>query len=289
MSDQSEMADVDFDAEAYLDRLAETPDAQIQLGEAAIALSALDHPGIKAGRYLHHLKVLGDDVAAQYQALLKEGKPDDLKTRLETLKDVLHGAFHYSGDRDTYEDLQNADLIRVIDRAKGLPVALSVLYITAARAQGWEIDGLDMPGHFVCRLEKDGERLMFDPFDDAHILEAPDLRRIIKKTLGEHAELSAEYYNPASNRDILMRLQNNIKYRQIEAEDYEAALKTVQKMQKVDSGEWRLLLDAGVLYARTGRVKEAIEALARYIEKAPDIRDRMEAELLLNQLNEQLD
>ncbi|MBK7361975.1 MAG: transglutaminase family protein [Micavibrio sp.] len=184
--------------------------------------------------------------------------------------------------------MQNANLLRVIDRRKGMSVTLSVIYLAVAGAQGWEIYGLDFPGHFLCRIDKDGKRLIFDPFYECKILEAPDLRSFVKQVRGENAELSASYFEPASKRDILMRLQNNIKYRQIEVEDYAGALKTVEGMRMIDAGEYRLLLDAGVLYARTGQPKSAIDALEEYIKKAPKDRDRHEAAMLLQELKNSL-
>ena len=105
---------------------------------------------------------------------------------------------------------------------------------------------------------------------------------------GPNAELSATYYEPANNRTILVRLQNNIKLRRIEAEDYEGALRIVQAMRAIDPAEYRLLLDAGVLYARTNRLQNAIETLEDYIAKAPGDRDRHEAALLLQNLRDSL-
>ena len=47
----------------------------------------------------------------------------------EQLAEVIARSYGYRGDSDTYDDLQNADLVRVIERRKGLPVALSILYL----------------------------------------------------------------------------------------------------------------------------------------------------------------
>lgn len=278
----------DFKSSVYLEEVGALADQDIDLGLCALALCAPSHPGISTDRYVNHLQKLSDDVGRRYAAMLKDGDDDSVETRLSALRQVLSDQYEYEGDQETYDDLQNASLIRVIDRAKGLPISLCILYISAARGQGWEIAGLNIPGHFLCRLEKDGQRVMFDPFSACKIVEAHDLRDIVKRALGETAELSAEYYEAASNRDILMRLQNNIKFRQIEGEDYSGALETVKLMLKVDPNEYRLLLDAGVLYARTGHPRTAIDSLVGYIEKAPNSRDRMEAELLLQQLNDQL-
>ncbi len=49
-----------------------------------------------------------------------------LRARSMTLSRVIAGTFSYQGDRQTYDDLQNANLMRVIDRRKGLPVALAI-------------------------------------------------------------------------------------------------------------------------------------------------------------------
>ncbi len=277
-----------FDPAAYLDQLTYLKDQDIDLALGALALAVPMHAGISVDRYVHHLRKLSEDVGVHYTRLLKGGADDGVEAQLQALRSVMVDQYAYVGDAERYDDLQNASLIRVIDRAKGMPITLCILYIHSARAQGWDICGLNIPGHFLCRIEKNGQRIMFDPFDEAEVVEAQGLRAIVKKALGENAELSAEYYEAVSNRDILMRLQNNIKFRQIEMEDYAGGLETVELMRKIDPDEYRLLLDAGVLYARTDQPEKAIDSLVGYIEKAPNSRDRMEAELLLQQLNDQL-
>ena len=76
----------------------------------------------------------------------------------EQLAEIVARSYAYRGDSDTYDDLQNADLVRVIERRKGLPVALSILYLHVARAQGWDAEGLAFPAHFLIRVGIDGAR-----------------------------------------------------------------------------------------------------------------------------------
>lgn len=263
-------------------------DKMIDLAQTAIYLAALEQPGLSLERYQVHLTRLADDVRDRHAALIHAGAQDNVETRLAALKHIIADQYNYTGDNDTYDDLQNASLIRVIDRRKGMPIALGIIYIQIGRMLGWEICGLNVPGHFVCRIDMGSQRIMFDPFGKCAVLQAPDLRRLVKQSLGPNAELSADYYVPAENRTILIRLQNNIKLRRIEAEDYEGALSIVEAMRAIDPAEYRLLLDAGVLYARTNRLQSAIEALEDYIGKAPGDRDRHEAALLLQQIRETL-
>lgn len=263
-------------------------DDLINLARTALYIAALDQPGLSLERYEIHIRRLAEEVRDRHDALVHAGARDAVETRLAALKHIVADKYDYTGDNNTYDDLQNASLIRVIDRRRGMPIALGILYIQIGRNLGWPLHGLNIPGHFVCRIDQEGQRLIFDPFNKCTILQAPDLRQLVKKTLGPNAELSVNYYEPADNRTILVRLQNNIKLRRIEAEDYEGALRIVEAMRAIDPAEYRLLLDAGVLYARTNRLQSAIETLEDYINKAPGDRDRREAALLLQQLRETL-
>lgn len=278
MTDEDGIAD-------NLKKIGAMADADIDIAEAALGLAVMNHPGLVLDRYREHLKKIARDVAERHEALLKDadGK-DSLSLRAEALRAVLADSMGYTGDSDSRDKFESSDFIRVIDSRCGVPVTLSILYLHAARAQGWTAHGLNIPGHFVVRLDLEGERMICDPFDFFNVLQAPDLRRLVKDALGAGAELSATYYEPASNRETLIRLQNNIKIRQIENEDYESALRTVEGMRALDPKEYRLLLDEGVLCARVNRIQDAIDALEQYIVAAPHDRGRHEAALLLQQL-----
>jgi regulator of sirC expression with transglutaminase-like and TPR domain len=282
-----------FDPDIYLKYGGTQEDQDIDLVLCAFAFALLfydktDH-GVVLERYAHHIKLLCDAVFQEHKIRLKQvDVEDDAALRVDVMQSVLYEEHGYIGDVEDYDHLQNASLLRVIDRRRGLPVTLSLLYTYVARKIGWDMQVLALPGHIVCRMDVGADRILFDPFNACKILNAPDLRFIVKQALGNNAELSASYMEPASNREILIRLQNNIKQRQMVAEDYEAALKTVQMMQVIDGDEYRLCLDAGVLYARNNQALAAIRNLERYIEEAPYAENRRDAILLLNNIKESL-
>lgn len=271
-----------------LDLAGKVDDADIHLTDTALAIAAQESLGISIERYQIHIQKMVEEVAARHQDLLQEGAEGDAKTKLAALKHVIHDTHGYEGDSESYDDLQNVNLIRVIERRKGMPVAISLLYIHIGLEQGWDVRALNFPAHVVCRLEDGGERLLFDPFNQCRILQAPDLRNLLKQLVSPEAELIAEYYEISSKRELLIRLQNNIKLRQIEMEAYNEAVKTIETMRRIDPDEYRLLLDAGVLYARTNQALAAVDALERYIELTPSTADRQEALMLLQQIRQSL-
>jgi len=260
------------------------PDAEIDLGAAALALALLFLPGVRPERYRHHLRKLGELTGEEHALRLKAGEQDSAELRLSCLRRVLHEQQGYAGDNQSYDDIQNANLIRVIERRRGLPVALGLLYIVAGRHCGWQVEGLNFPGHFLVRLEMDGERLIADPFRAGAEMDAAALRGLLKSIAGEKAELSHQFYLPVSNRDILIRLQNNLKKRLIEQEDYAQAVIVVEAMEALAPDEYRALFDKGILYAKLGQKGQAIKAIEDYITRAPDARDRQQAQGILQQI-----
>lgn len=272
---------------AALDEVGQQDADAINLTETALMLAALARPGLSLDRYRQQLTRLTTETEEQYQTILATGVTG-AQAKVQALQTVLAINHGFTGDRQTYNDLQNADLLSVLDRRKGMPITLALIYLHIARGLGWIAHGLNFPGHFLVRLDEGPERLLLDPFAEGAILQAADLRAILKKTLGPDAELSITYYEPADNRAILIRLQNNIKTRLIEAEDYEGALHTVETMRRIAPDEYRLLLDAGVLQARTRRLEAALITLETYIKQAPDDRDRHDAALLLQQIKQLL-
>ncbi len=275
---------MEFDAQAVLKACGDKDDSGIDLFETALALCASNHEGISVDKYRQHVAKVIHDTGRRHAELIDAGADDDAGTQLAALKYVLSDREGYAGDTGHYDDLQNADLMRVIDRRKGMPIALCLLYIHVGRACGWVLDGLNFPGHFLCRIEKGGARIIFDPFHACKVMEASSLRALIKDVRGPNAELSVDYYQACSNRDLLIRLQNNIKLRLIEGEDYRGALAEVERMRLLAPMEYRLLLDAGVLYAKTGRRGEAMDVLEKYVAAAPDPRDRADVQRLIREI-----
>jgi regulator of sirC expression with transglutaminase-like and TPR domain len=197
---------------------------------------------------------------------------------------VILGGHGYRGDTLTYEDLQNANLMRVIDRRKGLPVALGILYIHAGRAQGWEMAGLAFPGHFLLRLEDEGGRLILDPFHGGKLCAAAELRDLLKATLGNEAELAPAHYATVSDREILLRLQNNLKLRLIEGQQTESALAVIEGMMLFAPDHAALWRDAALLHVERGNLRAAIAALERYLALAATGPERQQAAVFLQRL-----
>jgi len=277
------------DIEADLNRIGTQADAEIDLAEAALALAASERPEISRHPYRTHLAAIADAMkqAATLPALAHAGQ-EGLDARCQLLADIMAGDFAYRGDRVNYDDLQNADLMRVIDRRQGLPVALAILYIHAARSLSWAIEGVNFPGHFVIRLFHDGKAAIIDPFDGGRVLETGDLRQRLKAAIGDTAELQPSHYAAVGNRDILLRLQNNIKVRLIQDGDLPHAAAVVERILLVAPQATTFWREAGLIHSRLGNLLAARLALSRFLETSDNEAQRHQVARLLQDITQRL-
>ena len=266
-------------AEDILRAIGAGPDHPIDLVAAALAFSELDDACAETSPYHRHLDDLVSCVA---------GKPAP-RSALDAqgaLQGVLAEDFGYRGDDQTYDDLQNANLMRVIDRRKGLPVALGILYIHVARAQGWTIEGLGFPGHFLLRLDWNGDRVVLDPFHAGMVRSPSDLRRLLQTVQGAGAELQPQHYQGVTDREILLRLQNNVKLRQMQMGDSARAAKVIEHMLLIAPGLVELWRELGLVSVNAGAIKTAITALEHYQGALPA--HNHDIAMLLDRLRQQL-
>ena len=232
-------------------------DDSIDLADTALLLGALDVPNAPLARYRTHIGRLAGGVAA------RTGADEPLERRRGHLNAVLFIDNGYAGDTESYDDPENANLLRVIDRRAGLPVSLGILYIHVARTQGWAVDGLAFPGHFLVRLDDRDRRLIVDPFHRGQTLEAGHLRGLLKQFRGADAELEPSHYAPVGNRAILLRLQNNLKTRALQAGDAGRAAAILERMLLIAPEAGGVWHELGILRARLGTMKDAVRALER--------------------------
>jgi regulator of sirC expression with transglutaminase-like and TPR domain len=279
----------DWDPRAILAAIGTRDEAAIDLAEAALALAGLDSPDAVPDGYREQLAAIAEEMGHAAETMSCDAPGEEgLRMRAAALSKVIAGKLGFKGDRDTYDDLQNANLMRVIDRRKGLPVALAILYMHGARSQGWSIEGVNFPGHFVVRLHHEGRAIIIDPFAGGEICDTADLRRKLKAAAGDKAELQPEHYAPVSDRDILIRLENNLKIRLIQEGELEKAVEVIERMLLIAPKQAALYREAGLVQARLGNLLAARSALEKFLEISDNDGQRHHVARLLQDLGQQI-
>lgn len=244
-------------------------DEEIILDVAALELSALDHPG--AGLEPHKAVLL--DIFNGVRADQGEVEP---VAQARALVRVIHGQFGFSGDAQTYDAPLNADMIRVIDRRRGLPVSLAILYVAAARRLGWTADALNTPGHVLIRIGSEGEAIVVDPFSDGAIVAGGALARLVSQGENPLVGTAADAIEPMTNRMVLVRLLLNQVSRAELAGDHDRACTLLERVTTIApacvQGWWHLAR----LRLGHGHNSAARDSLVAMLEMTREFAPRME-------------
>lgn len=257
------------EARAALEAAGRLPDAELGLAAVALQFARIDAP-----------EADWRGAATAISALVREavrGAAEDPRTatgdpepRRALLARLLHGEHGFAGDTARYDDPRNANLIRVVERRRGLPVALGILWLEAAEAIGWHAHGVDFPGHFLIAIEAAKGPLLVDVFHGGRAMSAPELRALIKRVEGAQAELRPGLLRAMDKRAVVLRLQNNIKLRRLGAGELGGALACTEDMLRLAPDHAALWREAGLMRHRLDRVTSALAAFERALALEPE-------------------
>ncbi len=249
---------------AALEAIGRLPDGEIDIAEAALQFARVDAP---AGDWRAASQLLGR--IARDAVARAADVPDDATAQALALAAVLGESYGFHGDAEGYDDPASANLIRVLERRRGLPVALGIVWLHAARVCGWSAHGLDFPAHFLLGLGAGRSQVVLDVFAGGVPLAAPELRRMLKRIEGEAAELRPDSLAPMSTRAVLMRLQNNLRLRRLRAGDLAGAIACAEDMLRAAPDQPLLWRDTGLMHQKTGALAAALRCLGQALERTP--------------------
>lgn len=230
------------------------------------------------------------EVVAQLDALgaglrMPSGIP--LYEQLARLNLYLFQELGFRGDAERYDEPENSWLDRVLERRKGLPILLCIVYMEVAARRGIFIDGVGFPAHFLVRPRTAHPPFWLDPFHGGQVLREDELRARLSTQL-EGAVLTPEgerqYLGPLPGRHVLLRVCNNLKQSWLRRRQLTRALGAVERMLVLGPELLEERRDQGLLLAELGRPQEALLALTHYLSARPQAADATRVRALVQRL-----
>ena len=188
----------------------------------------------------------------------------------------------FEGNRDDYLDPRNSYLNEVIDRKKGIPISLSVLYAGLADRLGVRLEGANFPSHFMLRLD-DGNRVLFiDPFHAGEFLDRRGCDKRLTQLTRRRVTLTDDQVAPCPARSIVARMLRNLKAVYLQTGEYLSALHVQRRLARVAGDDPAEQRDLGMICLHSDRPGEAIDPLQTYLENQPDAEDAESVKKLLD-------
>ena len=260
------------------DLLMELRSELIRLDCAALHLAHDAYPALDVRRYLVRLDEMAEDVAAQRPGL-------SAIWRYEAMSRIVVERYGLTGNHDDYYDPDNGYLHCVLDRRRGIPISLSIVWLAVARRLKWPVSGVAFPGHFLVRFD-DPERLVLaDPFHDGRTLSLDDCRHMLAERYDRKIELRPSLLKPVGTRAILARVLRNLRNIYLANDDWPRLMLTLRRMAAVEPRNGRHLQELAAVCCRRGDVRGACAHLELYLRRVPEGPDARLARHNLRQLH----
>jgi regulator of sirC expression with transglutaminase-like and TPR domain len=93
-----------------------------------------------------------------------------------------------------------------METRRGIPITLAVLFSELAHHVGLDVEGVAFPGHFLLRANLSEGVAVIDPFTGASLG-----REDLDRRAAAHGAGPSQLLQPASARQILIRMLNNLR------------------------------------------------------------------------------
>lgn len=251
-----------------------------RMDQMALAIATLGDAGLDTDAVLAQLDALAERVRAH---LGTQGQPATLAERVGALRQVLAVEEGFCGDAEHYFMPENSFLPAVLERRRGLPITLSILYVEVARRCGLPLFGVSFPGHFLVAAREGEELVVMDPFHRGRPLDGPALEALLRRMAPE-LKLCPALLAPATVDQVAYRMLANLRKVYLEKQDAERALAVVDLLLVLAPDHPGELRTRAALLACMGAWRAALADVEHCLSLTPDAPDRERLESMAEQL-----
>ena len=217
---------------------------------------------------------------------LKKDSP--ILEKLNEISEYLFFELGFSGDVDNYYDPKNSFINEVLNRRKGIPITLAILYMELASRLGIIVEGIGMPGHFLVGAYDESEKYYVDVFNKGIVVNKEECMAMFDSRASKALAWDDRYLSPVDNRYIISRLLRNLKYIYLNDSRNIKAYEVIDILVGLEPDNVFEIRDRGMIGFRVGQHKQSVIDLKKFLEKEPVGRSAVEASSVLELLERNL-
>ena len=250
------------------------------LATAALYIAQEDYPDLNVAEYLNVLDTMADEVRERLP------QPAYPLRVMQVINQYLYEDLGFTGNTENYYDPCNSFLNQVLERRTGIPITLALVYLEIARRLDFPMVGVNFPGHFLIRPDRDDMDIHVDPFSGGEILFEQDCQNRLARIYGHPIPLSPQFVQAVTPRQLIVRLLTNLKHIYLSQRQVQLCLATCERILLVDPNQNSELRDRGFLYFQLNRWTEARQDLEDYLATDPRDQDKALIYQLLHQMDQ---
>lgn len=253
-------------------RMLRQDEQSFDLARGALIVAAETDPETDIDGTLEQLDVWANQLREQLEPSFNNLQ------KLARLRAFAFEHLGFRGDRRDYYNSNNSLLNQVMERRRGVPITLSIVFLELGWRIGIPFEGVGFPGHFLVRLAGEPGDLILDPFARGTSVQEDDCRKMLDRITGGRLEFDASMLASVSKREMITRLLRNLKAAYLREDRDEEALAAVERLLIIDPDDLEEIRDRGLLRYRLKHYGTALDDIRVYVRNRPDAPDREQME-----------
>jgi regulator of sirC expression with transglutaminase-like and TPR domain len=180
--------------------------------KGALLVARYQYPDLEEEPYYRQLELIKKDILAESQEKMTPVE------QIKVINHVLFDVFRFSGNKASFHAPPNNYINSVLESKKGNPLSLSIVYLVVAQSLNIPLAGVNLPEHFVLGYIGQGRRnalgeleqpisFYINPFSKGTIFSKREIDTFLSQL---KISPQPEFYRPCSNRQIILRMINNL-------------------------------------------------------------------------------
>jgi regulator of sirC expression with transglutaminase-like and TPR domain len=156
------------------------------------------------------IDVLKEQIEKLFYEAWKKGKElSEPIEKVRLLNDLLYTKYHFSTNAKNFHAPVNSMLNQVLEKKKGNPISLAVIYLLIAQRMRLPVYGVNLPKLFVLTCQAPNDTFYINTNNRGLIFSKDDISKFLKQLKIPEKE---QFFQPCSHLDIITRVLRNLEF-----------------------------------------------------------------------------
>ena len=183
------------------------------LEEAVFLMANFGYPELDMNKYKNEL----DEMAEKLNRSIDKMKTNPLiphEDPLQIINIINNFLFFqqgFKGNSDNFYEPENTFFNDVMERKKGIPISLSILYLLLSKRLNLPTFGVNLPAHFIIKYIDSNDEFFIDPYNQGIVISKSEAIKFLHR-IGVSKEdfESISFLKIADDKEIIRRSLNNL-------------------------------------------------------------------------------
>jgi regulator of sirC expression with transglutaminase-like and TPR domain len=251
------------------------PNKLDKIAECALQLSKIIYYNdMNVKKYLEEINLMQKELNIKRESSnINFSRPTQI---IELINEYMFKEQEFKANIHDYQNPLNNFLNIVIEKKIGIPITLSIIYITLAQSVNFILYPVNFPRHFLVKYVLDDanhNEIIIDPFNKGRIMDDYALKNLIDSFFpNQNIPLTKKLVEKANLSQVMIRILNNLKDSFFEIQEFDKLNIANEMIFAIDPKNTYAIRDKGVILQEKDPEK-SLELLNTYLELEPEAND----------------